>query len=264
MFRVDPGDPASPALTWSEIGARIPLRARQIAVVLGSRMQTRIMGTSDDPSARSATNSTGRERLHLALGLLLFLILAMRMLRRPEAGEWFAVGTALLLLVYFGLQDRLLLPVFVVAVPAIVGSSRDLLERWVTPRAAGITLGVIVIAIASADFAPREGWSKISEDHRRLEASSSQLIRILAPDARFAVYKGFQYNVFMNRPVFSLHRAIRRARSPRATEEVIDRYDLDTVVLTNLRSHPANLEEYMRSQYGEPQRAGDALIWKVR
>ena len=68
----------------------------------------------------------------------------------------------------------------------------------------------------------------------------------------------------LNRPVYSLHRAVRRARSGRANEPINDKYELDTVVLESRTFERPFIEEYLRERYGDPRRAGNSLVWRVR
>jgi hypothetical protein len=57
MWHVDPTDPGSPLHTQGEILARIPLRSRQLASVLGSRMLNDERGNSVESSESTAANA---------------------------------------------------------------------------------------------------------------------------------------------------------------------------------------------------------------
>ena len=57
---------------------------------------------------------------------------------------------------------------------------------------------------------------------------------------------------------------MRRAQSPEGAEQMIDKYGLDTIVLSPLVGREPSLMPYFEGRYGEPLRMGPGLVWRVR
>jgi hypothetical protein len=47
-------------------------------------------------------------------------------------------------------------------------------------------------------------------------------------------------------------------------EEIIDKYDLNTIVLSPVVTRDANLAVYFQKRYGAPETVGQAYLWRVR
>jgi hypothetical protein len=75
---------------------------------------------------------------------------------------------------------------------------------------------------------------------------------------------GFFYSVYLKRPVYSLSLAARRAGHVDAVEQVIDRYGIDTVVLSPVIPVEKRLLGYIDARYDAIDRAGTSLIFPVR
>jgi hypothetical protein len=254
MWHTDPGDPGSPRRSLGQILQRIPSHVKQAAVVVGSRMQHRIPGSAPTGGAVAL----GRA----ALALLLLAGTTFVLVRRAAPAEWFVGGVLLVVAVYFVFTDRLVLPVFVLALAATVEALRDV-SRWLGgERAARVVPLVALLVLIAVDFHPRRDWRRIETRHRELVATAAAIESAIEPDARLAASRGFHYGVYLNRPVFSLVHAIRRARSYEAAEEVIDRYGIDTVVSSPLV--PPDLSPYFLERYGPGTPAGTARVWRVR
>jgi hypothetical protein len=272
MFHADPGDPGSRRLGVGEIAGRVPRRAMQLLAVLGTRLDATVKGARHDPLAdvdadaagagapgRSAAEPAGP--LDIALGLLLVLALGREAWRGRGAAEWFALGAIALLLVYFGFQDRLALPIFAISLIAALAWLRDVAVAWIgEPRGTRLAVAAAV-AVAVLDFAPRAGWSQLEADHRRMAAESDSVRPLLAPDERVAAWRGFHHGVFLERPVYSLHRAVGRLGAAAGIASVVDRYALDAVFLTT--GGLAHVRHHLEARYGPPIRNGPAELWKT-
>jgi hypothetical protein len=247
MWHTDGGDPASPLRPASEIVERIPKRLPQVLSMLGSRMTT---------SRGSA--------VELALGALALACLAVVLVRRREPAEWMALGTTAVLVTYFGFQDRLVLGVWLIAFPAVVECVASLTARATDPRVARLVATTLVLALAVVDASPRRGWRELEIAHEAYARVAAGFAAGLAPDARVAAPIGWHYAVFLERPVYSLFFAVRRADDVAAVERVIDKYDIDTVVLwSGVPADQAMLAYFLERYRGEPV-PGGGLVFRVR
>ena len=255
MWRVDPGDPSSRKLSAGEVLARVPERWRQSCAVLGSRLAHRIPG---DPPLSGASLA-----LHMAISVLLLGCTVWVALRRREAAEIFALATALVVGIYFGFTDRLLLAVYVIGFAATVNVIGDLAQRW-HRRGAKPAVGVMLGVLALADLKPRRDWDRIRDTHALHETLAEALDEQVGPDARIASTEGFHYSVFLERPVYSLLYAAMRAGRPEAVEGVIDRYEIDVVLLAPTVPSERDFTRYFERHYGPGKRAAFARWWQVR
>jgi 4-amino-4-deoxy-L-arabinose transferase-like glycosyltransferase len=246
LVHEDPGDPQSPLL-GAKLLERVPARAGEIVGMLGSGL-----------TATQASPARAFVALLLVAGLGWVLV------RRREPAELFAAGTLLLLLFYFDLRERLLLPVLLIAFPAAVECLRDLARRWGPERAATPLAAVAVVLTIAFHAAPRGGWAEIEEKHTAFAAVCDAVSSALDAEARLATSFNWHYGVCLDRPVYSLIFAVRRGRSPAAAEAVIDRYGVDTVVLTPIWVLDQSLFPYFAERYGKPVDLGEAVLFRVR
>jgi hypothetical protein len=256
MWHEDPGDPGSRRVSIGEIRGRAPLRLRDLLLVTGSRMQHRIPG-SFPPDAQTMYGWSV-----VALPMIACLLIVL--VRRKGPAEWFAAGVLLVVAVYFIFTDRLALPIFVLALAATVEVFRDLIRRFSGVRAATIVPAAALLLLIAVDLKPRHDWDEIETRHREFTALVPAVERVLAPDARLAAAQGFHYGVYLERPVYSLMHAVRRAGRADAVEGIIDKYEINTVVLSSLVPPDRMLVAYFTERYGAGTRAGPALVWRVR
>jgi arylsulfatase len=255
MWHTDPGDPGSPRYGPGEILLRAARNAPQISDVLGSRMQIRVPG--DPPPS-------GARRASLAAFALLFTgALAVVAARRREPAEIFALAALGVAALYFVFTDRLVLPVWLLGFAAAVELVRDAARRFAGGRAAAAAAALITV-LAAVDFAPRPGWRAVEERHARMVETAAAVEAALAADARLASAQGFHFAAYLGRPVYNLIHASRRAGRVDAAELVIDKYGLNTVVLSPASAQDRPFVEYFERAYGPGQAAGEALVWRVR
>ena len=132
-------------------------------------------------------------------------------------------------------------------------------------------------ALAILGFRPREGWTDLELEHRANLEQAREWNGRLLPDARLAAPIGWHDSVYLGRPVYTLYFAIQRkaresgARGSRGAqrndmqgaEDVIDKYDLNTVILGRAASDVALLP-YFQRKYGPGIRAGEGWIFRAR
>jgi hypothetical protein len=249
MWHRDPADPDSPRFSAREILSRIPANSALIANVLGSRMQ-RGLGYPKAPTA--------------AVGILLVASSLAVLWRRRAPAELFVAGSLLVLVFYFDLRDRLLLPLYALSFAAAVDVARELLARVAGARAAGIGVTGALTLLIVLDFQPRWGWEGIEKRHRVYESIASAIDSELDPDACIGAGIGFHYGVYLERPVYSLWFATRRDDRPEVAEAVIDKYGLNTLVLSPLIGVEMAMLPYFEQRYGEARGAGRAFVVRVR
>ena len=91
-----------------------------------------------------------------------------------------------------------------------------------------------------------------------------QLASKLPRDARIATFRAFDFNLFLDRPSYSLEMAVTREGAKDGLAMIVDRYDVDTVVLfPQTRLHGLNLERHLNQTARSPWRAGEARIWRL-
>jgi hypothetical protein len=257
MWHVDPADPGSPRASIPDLLRRPGKHITPILDVLGSRMQVRRQPgeSADEPAARSG---------YVAVSLLLLVGLFSSLWRRRSPMELFALVSLVFSLFYFSFVDRLMLPVYVFAFVGSVDSLRALLRRRTNERTTTAAIGVCLLLLIVADFAPRAGWEQIRSEHAWYAAAMSKVRDALPPDARIASMRGMHYSVHLGRPVFNLRFGIARARGVEGAEAVIDRHRIDTVMLSPTIPTDRAPIAYFRHRYGTPESVGEMLIWRVR
>jgi len=254
-WHVNPADPESPLLPWSAILERVPLRTLQIAYVLGSRLRDEVYSKNEPEGGPGSASS--------AIALLLLASSLVVLAKRREPAEFFVVGMLAVIATYFAFAPRLMLPVFVLALPAAVEVARDLASRGVGPRvAAWLAAGGLLVLIA-IDYSPRRNWDLIEHQYREFSELCQAVAATLEPDARLGAVVGSHYSVFLQRPVYSIQIVAWRARVLDAADGVIARNRIDTIVLLERTPLERQFIEYFRKRYGEPERVGSALVWRI-
>jgi len=222
MWHQDMGDPRSPRVSLGTVAARFPVQGRKGLATLGARL---------------GEGTPGRAGSLFALALLAALGVAAWRRRGPE--EFFCLGTLLVVAFYFGYAGRLLLPVYALALVAGVEGLRDLVARWTSQRVGSALAAFGCCALLWIDWDPRRDWPSIRELHEAYATTTRTLAAQLAPDARLGAYRGWHLSVYLDRPVYSFELAIERAGRLAAAEDVIERHDLDTVLLLPLGLPPS-------------------------
>lgn len=247
MWHRDAADPRSPRFGAAEIASRFSGNAARISAILGGRLRTGKHGPWDP-----------------AVGVFLIACSLIVLVRRRAPPEFFLLGALILFVFYFDLRDRLLLPVYVLALPAAVEVCRDLVVRIAGPRFARVATPTALLLLLAVDFEPRRGWEAIETRHRAYLATAFAVAPELGPNARVGAGIGFHYSVYLERPVYSLYFASRRAKTFEAAEAIVDKYGLDTLLFTPLIGAEMAMLPYFRERYGNVQKAGPAYLVRVR
>jgi hypothetical protein len=183
--------------------------------------------------------------------------------RRREAPEIFAVASLVLLLFYTGVATRLLIPSYFVALAALLEFLHLGAGRLLPPRLATALTAALAVGIAGYDAELRWSWEKLEKNHQLQEQYFAALSEHLPEDARIAAFSGFAYNVFLEQPTFSLKRAIVREGVRDGLDLILDRYDIDTVVLSPERGiRREQLEFELLRRAGPPEMVGSARVWR--
>lgn len=221
MWHTDMGDPRSPRVPLAEVVARFPLQTGKSLHTLGTRLRE---------------GEGGPWTLPVALLLLAALGLSAWRRRAPE--ELFAFATLAVVAFYFGYAGRLLLPIFALALAALIELVRDGCARVAGAR---VGQGVALLACGvwlALDWAPREGWDEIEARHRAHQVLAAQVNARLPAQARLGAYRGWHHAVYLDRPVHSFEQACARAAGGpgdrQAIAALVERYDLDAIWLGEL------------------------------
>ena len=170
--------------------------------------------------------------------------------------------TILALILGFG--SLALLPVYLVALPATVETLRDLGRRLSSLRAANLAVAALLAVLVGVEFAPRRGWSEMQENHDAFNEICSAVQWALDSDARVATAFNWHYATCLDRPVYTLLFAVRRAEDPAAAEAVIDAYGINTVILTPFWVLDRALFPSFKSRYADVKHVGNAYVFRVR
>jgi 4-amino-4-deoxy-L-arabinose transferase-like glycosyltransferase len=254
-WRVDPADPESPLLPWTAILERIPLRTRQLAYVLGSRLQDEVF-TRNEPEGGIGT-------ARLAISLLLVGSSLVVLVKRREAAELFVLAVAGVTVTYFAFAPRLVLPIFVLTLPAAAEVMRDLAALAANRRFATLLPAAALLALIAVDYSPRRNWDLIERQHREFVELAQGVAKAVPPDARLGAVVGSHYSVFLERPVYSIQIVARRANSLEAAERLIERNRLDVIVLSERSELERQFADYFGKRLGPPERIGPALIFRI-
>jgi len=249
MWHVDGGDPSSPRRPLSQFIERVPRRVEQTLALLGSGLGSPTPGPAP-----------------VTLGIVALLSIVITLYRRRSAAAFFALGVCPVLLLYFGFKPRLVFPLFLIALPATADTAAWILARWIGTRLARCTLalGFATLAIVSLDV--RSGHARIEPVHRLYRATCADFETNLAADAVVASPIGWHYAVYLDRPVFSLFFAVRRAgHDMQAAERIIDKYGINTVILAPRVPADRAMLPYFQDRYGaNMKRNGESFVFRVR
>ena len=253
VLHEDAGDPDSAPLSLTEIASLPGKRLPRVLHGMGRRLTARpvTLDTLPHVAARAVCAA-------LLLGSLLVLLV-----RRRGTPEIFATLSLLLLLV-FTVAPRLVLPSYVVALAAAVEVLRGGATRALGQRRGPALLAALLVVLAWHDRDQTVGLDALEAEHNRRVQYFAELGPGLPRDARIATFKAFVYNVFLDQPSFSLHRAISRHGVEAGLERVVDDYAVDTVVLpADGGERQDRLQQVITRRAGSPQRVGAALVWRL-
>ncbi len=251
MWHADMGDPDSRRLSLEEILGRVREQGPKLVGVLGSRMGERARGAGP----------------LLTAGVLVACTLVM-LFRRRAAAEFFALLNLVVIAFYFGFAQRLVLPVYALALLAAIELVRDganLVGRRLLAGKLGAGVACAgLLAWMALDFGPRRDWAEIEAEHRLYEEITARFERRLSAADVPASIRGWHYAVFLDRPVYSLEFAVERAGRTDAAEDLIDRYGIDTVLLSPRVIVDLPYVGYFEARYGDEVADPLARVYRVR
>lgn len=245
MWRVDGGDPTSERRPLAQIADRIPERTRTVAALLGSGMRER-----DSVLAFAAG----------ALALALVIGVAWKRRSSPELFALLATGV---LLVYFGFRDRLVLPIYLVALVSACDGVLLVARRAGVARSAAVALAAVLWVRPLVDFHPRAGWDDLRKAHELYVANAEALTRELGPDARVATVVGWHWSVYLDRPVWSTFFVARRSGDA-AVEALLERLEIDAVIVWPRLPSDRAARPWFERTLGAPGAAGEVLVYRTR
>lgn len=252
MRHRDGGDPWSPERPLlRSVKHRLPDRISKLTGAAGSGML---------PAESTPRHAT------IALALLLSSLWVLAKRRSPA--DFYVFLSIGLLTVYFGYQPRLLLPVYVIAFPALLETVRDAVGRLLPGRAGTIAAAAVVVAWGAVTVkSPRAGWDPIRKAHERRQAVAAAISERIAPDATVGAFLGWNASVYLERPVITLRFHLARVGDiARATEEMIARYGIDVVVVRPDAPSNRSLRDHLLARHGKHAvtRAGPMELVAVR
>ncbi len=229
MFHVDPGDPGSRELSWGEVLGRAPSAGQRLTASLGRWMWTGL------PTV-----------LHGLAGLLTLIFLVGLLIWRRRTTEFYALGNFALLSIYFAYGERLLLPIYLFAFPAVVEIVKLAFERVMAARTATIaTVVLILVPAAIAVRLPDTGKLALDQQQR---AELSAFLDQHYPGVPLAATVGRHLTVGSARPVYSLKYPAKRGGRKRV-QEIIEARDIAVVAIDRKERFARQLMEILESRY---------------
>ncbi len=235
MWHEDAADPSSPRVAAETVLARVPGQLREALHVVGARM-----------------NQRSERGLPALLGLLGLAAWLVQLARRRGPEEWFVAGTLAALAIFYALPPRLVLPVWVLWVPALAELALDVTRRLLPRRAAAPAVALVLVALAAVDFKPWTWQEAAGERHRARRELAGYLETIAKPDQSFAAPIGWHYGVFLRQPVYSLQIRVANERRPELAAELLDLHDVRAVIFNaktgSAKAPPAALMARLRKK----------------
>ncbi len=251
LFHTDWGDPSSPRIPVGEFLARAPDHLGLAFTAIGRRLEHGPLRPID-----------------AWIGGIVIAALVAAAIRKRGAAELFALLALLELAVHFAYNDRLVLPVALVGLIALVEGARDLLGRAMPAAAARAILAALLVALLAHDFDPRPGWPRIEADNRARRELADAWNAKLPPDARLASTIGWHWSVFLERPVYSLLFAARRAGGPAGVTPLLSKYGVDAVLMRVDPPDDPAFVGWLEKSLGPPEIVGPpgakGAIFRVR
>ncbi len=242
MWHADWGDPGSERVSIGSVLERVPQRAGALLALLGSALHR-------DSGAGSL------------VGGIAFVALALvGTWRRRSSLELFAWIHVAVLLVYFAFKDRLALPIWIALLPAAIEGFLVVARPLLGPRVVTAVAGVLLLVMPILGFRPRSGWERIEATHDFYARFAADVRGATSATQRVAAPIGWHLAVFLERPVWSLIFAERRARGFAGIEAVVERRAIDAIVLAARSESERRLVPALVVRYGAAQSAGEAIL----
>jgi 4-amino-4-deoxy-L-arabinose transferase-like glycosyltransferase len=195
MFHRDARDPSSDRVPLIEVAARVPVQLSKTFLTLGSRLG------SGCPSAPAAW-----------FGALVILSTVLVAARRREPAEFLCLAMLGVISIYFAYDGRLVLPLFLLGLPALAEASIATLSRVGLGKRRStwaVALGLVGLGLADVQWIPDV---ELLEAHALGIESVVEHIEAQVPvGASIGVRIGGELGVYMaDRSVYSLHSVTRQ------------------------------------------------------
>lgn len=165
-----------------------------------------------------------------AVAVLLGLAAWLAMLvTRWRASELFAGAGLLVLAVYFGFRPRLVLPVWILIFLCTVEAGGWALARALGPAWGARAAATLALLIGLADFDPWSWRPEVARTHAQLAEVAAYLDRTYPDCESFGAVRGWDYGVFLDRPVWGL-RLVANRRGEEAVRELIEERGICAVI----------------------------------
>lgn len=222
MWQQDIADPESPKISFDEFSDRVVTRVGDLLHVLGSRVTDR-----DD-------NQT-----HRALAIIALLIWAAVLVVRRGTGDFLLGGIVLIISIYFGFMNRLIVPVYALILISVAEALRYLFTRCAGAKKSSWITVALVLSLAVIDFDPSWRWDQArSRSQQFFKACQAANRRFDAEDTIAADF-GAHFSVELDRPVYTLRWSLKRGGVPAALD-FIKRHSVSSLILD--RSVPSNVK----------------------
>ncbi|MBI5365224.1 MAG: glycosyltransferase family 39 protein [Planctomycetes bacterium] len=258
MWHERPYDPESPVVSPARVLGRAAERVEPLVTSLPWVVNARPEASDD-----AADEST--DWVAVAFGALLLASTAWLCVERRRAGEFFALLTVLLLLVYFAFRPRLVLPLQALLPVLFIEAGLAMTQRaWSRAgRGVAVVFSALIVARGVHGFAAgvRDGGSNTLRGASYTAAAS--VLRPRLGEERVASAIGWHWSVYLDRPVWSLALAARRGGAS-AVQAVLARHRIDTVVLADALPEDRALVPLLTRLWGEPDRVGDVSVFRRR
>ena len=176
-----------------------------------------------------------------------------------------------MLLVYFDFRDRLVLPIHLLVLPALVeavlaaGRRPRGLRALRAERAARAIAALSLVALTAIDFDPRPNWGRIEREHLAMQATCASLAPHLPADARLAApFASWRWSIYLDRPVYTLFFGWVRRGDFGGAEAILDAHRIDRVIVSSATDVDARMRAYFEARYGVESRVDDVAIVRVR
>ena len=249
LLHADPADPDSPRIGMDVIAERFEKRSKDIAGTLGSRL------LSDEPTPANAWRA-------IAAMACIAAVLALR----RGAAEWFAFGTLFVISIYFGFMNRLMLPVFCIAVAALAEVSlrvfRLALPTRLGPLARSLTVALL-LSWAYIDFDNRADYlSTIEQDYATFLQARDLVEANFGEDEVLSTSRSAHFCLELNRGVLN-HTWPMGRLGEAGTLDFLERHGVTGLVLHQNRRPDRRLTEALQGRLEILGRAGPYTVARI-
>lgn len=245
MWHTDIGDPASPRISASDFLERVRVRVSDWSSVLGTRMMER--------------EYVGNARVWAWLACGAWLIVLWQ---RRAAAEWFAGAGLLVASIYFGFMNRLMLPVYLVFLPACALVLVQLFGRLLPLVQARALVAALVLGLIAHDYDPRWGWQRMSDKNEIFDLICESARKRFGPNRIMAADFGGHLSVQLQRPVYTLRWVLERD-GLQGGLDLIEKYGINALVLDMDDRQERNLFEHLKDRDPKIRTVGSYALLRL-